>query len=122
MGEQSYKNAMEAAQTLFEVFKNYDKHFLFVISTDLSHYHTDEQARAMDNELIRIMSGMDAKKLLEESKKGNVEACGIGPIAVVLELARLFNRNRIKVLVYKNSGETSNDLERVVGYLSAAIW
>lgn len=48
--------------------------------------------------------------------------CGAGPAAVVLELARLFNRNRLKVLVYKNSGETSNDYERVVGYLSAAIW
>ncbi len=122
MGEQSYKNALEAAETLYEVFKNYDKHFLFVISTDLSHYHSDEEARSMDNELITTLSRMDAKKLLEESKEGKLEACGIGPIAVVLELARLFNRTKIKVLVYKNSGETSNDYERVVGYLSAAVW
>lgn len=75
MGEQSYKNAKEAAETLFEVFKNYDKHFLFVISTDLSHYHTDEEARVMDNELIKTLSGMDAKKLLDESKAGKIEAC-----------------------------------------------
>jgi len=122
MGEQSYKNAREAAEILYDAFKNYDKHFLFVISSDLSHYHSDREARVMDNELIKTLAVMDAKKLLEESKAGKIEACGIGPIAVVLELARLFNRNRIKVLVYKNSGETSNDFERVVGYLSAAVW
>jgi AmmeMemoRadiSam system protein B len=53
---------------------------------------------------------------------GKIEACGVGPVAVLLELARLFNRNGIKVLVYKNSGETSKDYSRVVGYLSAAVW
>ncbi len=122
MGEQSYKNALDAAETLFEVLKNYDRHYLFVISTDLSHYHSDEEARDMDNELIRVVSLMDAKKLLEESSAGKIEACGTGPLAVMLELARLFNKNGIKILVYKNSGETSRDYSRVVGYLSAAIW
>lgn len=122
MGDQSYKNVIEAAQTLYDVFKNYDRHYLFVISTDLSHYHSDDEARVMDNELIKILSQMNAKKILDEFKSGKVEACGIGPVSVLLETARLFNRNSIKVLTYKNSGETSNDYTRVVGYLAAAVW
>jgi hypothetical protein len=122
MGDQSYKNVEEAAQILFEVFKNYDKHYLFVISTDLSHYHSDEEARIMDNELIKILTKMNSKKLLDEFKAGKLEACGLGPVAVILELAHFFKRNNIKVLVYKNSGETSNDYSRVVGYLSAVLW
>ncbi len=76
----------------------------------------------MDNRLIGMLEQMNSNKLIEEAIQGSVEACGAGPICTFLELALMLKRNNIKTLVYRNSGETSGDFSRVVGYLSAAVW
>jgi hypothetical protein len=122
MGEQSYENAVAGASVIAETLKETDKSALFIISTDLSHYHSDEMARELDDRFMKILSSMNAKKLIETVNQGDVEACGAGPVAVFIEIAKKMGKNNIKNLVYKNSGETSGDYSRVVGYLSSVIW
>ena len=122
MGEQTYKNIEEGAEILYKIFKDYEKHYLFVISSDLSHYHSDNQAKILDRRFIEILENMKSKQLIEEANSGGIEACGSGPICVFLELAEKLNKNNIKTLVYKNSGDISGDYSKVVGYLSAAVW
>jgi len=122
MGEQNYKNVEAGAEILYNFLKHYEKHYLIVISSDLSHYHSGEEAKRMDEELIQIVSKMEAQQLMEEARKGRIEACGAGPISIILKLGNMLNRNHIKPLVYMNSGDTSGDYSQVVGYLSAAIW
>lgn len=122
MGEQNFKNMQEGAEVLYKILKDYDRHYLLVISSDLSHYHNDKDARKLDERFISMMQQMNTSKLIEEANLGSVEACGAGPICVFLELARMLNRNNIKTLVYKNSGDTSGDYSKVVGYLAAAVW
>jgi AmmeMemoRadiSam system protein B len=122
MGEQTLKNAEDAAEILFKILDEYDKHFIIVISTDLSHYHEDSEARKMDQEFMTLFQNMNTKRLMQEIKSSAIEACGAGPVAVLLETGRKMLRNNIKTLNYKTSGEVSGDLSRVVGYLSAVIW
>lgn len=122
MGEQTLKNAEDGAEILAGILKNYEKHTMIVISTDLSHYHTGDEAKVMDQECITLIEHLNSKRLMQEVKAGNIEACGAGPVAVLLEVGRLLYHNNIKTLVYKNSGDVSGDYSRVVGYLSAVLW
>jgi len=122
MGEQNIKFSEEGAEVLANVLKNYEKKCLIVVSTDLSHYHNSMVAEKMDQKLINIIKELNPRKLINLSESGEIEACGIGPIATMLTTAIKLNKKNIKELIYKHSGETSQDYERVVGYTSIVIW
>ena len=81
---------------------------LIVISSDLSHYESYEQAQAMDARTnARILS-------LDATLKGS-DACGCRPVNGLLHLAeqRGLTINKIDV---RNSGDTAGPKDRVVGY------
>jgi AmmeMemoRadiSam system protein B len=84
---------------------------LVVISTDLSHFYTQEKANALDTLCIEAI-----KTLSIEGFQGS-EACGmIGVQALVLSALRY--KLKPYFLDYRTSFERSKDASRVVGYTS----
>jgi MEMO1 family protein len=86
---------------------------LIVISTDLSHYHSYEEARRIDaRTLARIASY--ATDLDHE------EACGATPLNGMLRVAGTRGL-AIRQLAANNSGDTAGGKARVVGYSAFAL-
>lgn len=94
---------------------------LLVASTDLSHYYPQAQAHRLDAELLSRVEAFDPDAVLLAGDEGVGEACGIGALAAVLWAARALGANRVQVLEYATSGDTSGDYERVVGYAAAVV-
>ena len=86
---------------------------LFVISSDLSHYHSYEAARRIDRATVQAILGFDAGISHEQ-------ACGATPVAGALIAAR---RKGLapKLLDCRNSGDTAGGKDQVVGYASFAL-
>ena len=86
---------------------------LIVISSDLSHYHSYERARAIDAATVQAILAFDAGISHEQ-------ACGATPVAGMLIAAR---RKGLapELLDCRNSGDTAGDKTRVVGYASFAL-
>ncbi len=122
LGEQNPENSRRLASILAEYFKDRLERTVFIISSDLSHYYDSETAIEMDTELAANLENMDINKMEEDMKLGNVEACGIGGILTLMNLAKEFNYSKIKNLDYRNSGEVSGDYKQVVGYLSSCVY
>jgi len=81
---------------------------LVVVSSDMSHYHPYEVARACDRDTAQAILRLDPRLVPEE-------ACGAAPINGLLEAAR--RRKLAPELVdLRNSGDTAGDRSRVVGY------
>ena len=81
---------------------------LVVISSDLSHYHAYETARDLDADTAQRIEAC-AVPIPDE------QACGAYPINGLLSVAR--NRQlRVERLDLRNSGDTTGDKRRVVGY------
>jgi len=91
-----------------------DKGTLFVISSDLSHYHPYAEARALDQDSIETILNLRGPLHHEQ-------ACGATGINALLSLARRFDLTP-KLLDYRNSGDTAGDKDRVVGYASIAFF
>lgn len=94
---------------------------LLVASSDLSHYRPYDSAVKIDRVVLERIERMDADGLLDDLESGRAEACGGGPIAVAIMVAKSLNANTGKVLKYANSGDVSGDRSGVVGYVSAAF-
>jgi len=82
---------------------------LIVISSDLSHYHPDRIACAMDAQTSQAIERLDYAAI------GPADACGCRAIAGLLWLAR-HRKLRAQTLSLTNSGHTGGPRERVVGY------
>ena len=99
-------NPREVATDLVDRLEEQD---LIVVSSDLSHFHSYDQARQQDRAFL------DA--LLEGSVKGvrEGEACGRAPVMTLMEIAELKGWAP-HLLDYRNSGDTAGSRSRVVGY------
>lgn len=120
-GTQSYTDAVVLADALASLLKDRED-CLLVASTDLSHYHPYEEAKAIDGRLIDDLKRMKAIGLYEDVMKGKSEACGLMPLTAVLLTAEKLGYDKIKILKTANSGDTFGDKSRVVGYASAVIY
>lgn len=83
---------------------------LIVVSSDLSHYLSYNSSVKTDRKTIDYILKLDFDSFADKG-----DACGNAGIAVLLKLAK--ERKWKPVLVdYRNSGDTSGDKTRVVGY------
>lgn len=87
---------------------------LFVLSTDLSHYHRYEEARAIDRATLARIANFD-------TDINHEEACGATPLNGFLAAARSRGLS-IRLVGACNSGDTAGGRDRVVGYSSFALY
>jgi AmmeMemoRadiSam system protein B/AmmeMemoRadiSam system protein A len=87
---------------------------LVVISTDLSHYHSYEEARSVDAATLARIAAC-------ASDIDHDEACGATPLNGLLSFARK-RKLPLRLLAACNSGDTAGDKDRVVGYSSFALY
>ena len=95
--------------------------YLFVFSTDLSHYHPEEVARPVDERTVNALMSETAQAVDRLFQGGLVEACGRGPILTGLHLAAALDYPERRLLAHGTSGDTSGDRSRVVGYAAIAM-
>jgi MEMO1 family protein len=120
MGEQDLETCTLLAKSLIQVLSNWEN-AVILASTDLSHFHTDQQARALDGEFIRHVRELSPEALSKAVASSSCEACGAGPTITAMLAARELGANRSVILNYANSGDVTSDRRQVVGYLSAAL-
>ncbi len=95
---------------------------LLVASTDLSHFHSDAQARKLDKLVEASVARFDPEGLAAALESGRCEACGGGPVVAVMLAARELGADTAVVYRYQTSGDVSGDRSQVVGYLAAGIY
>ncbi|RME85568.1 MAG: AmmeMemoRadiSam system protein B [Caldilineae bacterium] len=100
------------AEVLAEVFRE-DPNSRLIVSSDLSHYHPYQMARALDTGFLEAVVAGD----IQEASRG--EACGKASILVLMHMARALGWQP-HLLDYRNSGDTAGDRSRVVGYAAVA--
>lgn len=97
------------------------KKALLLCSTDLSHFHEGDEARAMDGELVKQVEAFDYGGLYMELAMGQIEACGGFSLVSVMMAAKKLKANRASLLNYAHSGDVTGDNSRVVGYMAVAF-
>jgi AmmeMemoRadiSam system protein A len=89
---------------------------LVLASSDLSHYHPYKQAETIDRKTLHAIADWDYFSMSRNFQTRTWEACGGAPIVAAMIYAERMGANRAEVLRYANSGDTSGDRSRVVGY------
>lgn len=91
-----------------------ERETLFVLSTDLSHYHSYDEACAIDAATAQRIAALNGDLSHEQ-------ACGATPLNGLLQAARRRGLG-IRKLAACNSGDSAGGKGRVVGYAAFALF
>ncbi|MGH8655169.1 MAG: AmmeMemoRadiSam system protein B [Gammaproteobacteria bacterium] len=107
-----YAEPQEVAAVIESLWN--DTNTLIIVSSDLSHYHDYETARAIDSGTSKAIEDLRFEDIDPE------QACGCMPLRGLLYFARERGL-RVTSLELKNSGDTAGPRDRVVGYGAYAV-
>jgi len=80
---------------------------LIVASSDLSHFHSYEDAVTLDRRTLRAVEEYDYLSLTRNLEQRVWEACGGGPIVAAMIAAERMGGAEARLLKYANSGDAS---------------
>jgi hypothetical protein len=120
MGTQDKGSCQSLANVLADIVQ--DRDALFVASTDLSHFHTQRQARSLDQHFLDDIEAYDIEQLAADLAQGKTEACGGGPVLTVMQACAKLGADHAKILEYATSADTTGDTSNVVGYAAGVIY
>lgn len=94
---------------------------MVVVSTDMSHYIPADEASRLDHMALEEVCAVRPRELFDTVIANDISMCGFIPATVALAAAQKLGAESGRLIRYGNSGETSGDYHRVVGYASALI-
>jgi hypothetical protein len=129
LGHLSLAECRQIGEGLARAVAAEQERVLLVASTDMSHYVPADVARRLDMLAIERVLALDAEGLYEVVTQHDISMCGFIPTTVTLIAARALSTLRqdapralrAELVEYANSGDTSGDFERVVGYAGVVL-
>jgi AmmeMemoRadiSam system protein B/AmmeMemoRadiSam system protein A len=108
-----YKNIGKA---IASTIKESGKQVVMVASGDMTHYESQKSARAKDMQAIEAILRLDAEELLSRVHEINISMCGYAPASVLIFAAKELGAEKVELVKYQTSGDTTGDFSSVVGY------
>jgi len=94
---------------------------LLVVSTDMSHYESDEATRKKDRYALEAIEALDEEGLVQAVKRHRITMCGLAAVYLSLILLKALGARKASLIDYSTSAEASGDFDRVVGYAGLII-
>ena len=122
MGMQNYESSRELGTALAALIaKEPAGETLILASSDLSHYHSYDEATRLDHRSLAAFTAWDYYSMSRNFESRHWEACGGAPIVAAMIAAERLGANRAELLRYANSGDITGDHGRVVGYSAGLL-
>ncbi len=99
-----------------------DEKAIIIASTDLSHFHGYDTAVMMDRKMIDAAVRMSIEDVENYLSNREAEMCGGYPVIFAMAVARMAGANMGVLFKYANSGDVTNDRDKVVGYASIGLY
>ena len=116
VGTLDLDRAREVALTCGYFLASFSESFLVVVSTDMSHYESDQATRKKDQYALNAIENLDAEALVKAVSGHHITMCGFIPVYMLLVMKEALGIQKATLVEYTTSAEASGDYERVVGY------
>ncbi len=116
-----YETCEAAGKALAEVLSQ-EEDSLIVVSTDFSHYVSQQEAEKLDSYAIDAILNLSPEELYSRVLSYNITMCGVIPATVALIAVRLLGAEKAELVSYRTSGDVTGDYSQVVGYAGIIIY
>ncbi|MEM2223871.1 MAG: AmmeMemoRadiSam system protein B [Acidilobaceae archaeon] len=108
------------AEAILRIIKENGVDAILVATTDLNHYEPHDITVEKDMIIIKEALEPDPEGIFEVIDKYNITACGPGPMATAIYIAKITGTKPI-LLAHATSGDITGEKDWVVGYTSIKI-
>jgi len=119
--EPNLENLLKVGTEIAEVIKPISNDISIIVSSDMSHFISHNQALKQDRLAIDAILDLDPEKLYRVVRQNNITMCGVFPMTVGLKIAKDLGAREAELIEYTTSGEVSGDMSYVVGYAGILI-
>jgi AmmeMemoRadiSam system protein B len=112
---------IETARTVGKAIAQANDNLVIIASSDFTHYEPHSVAMEKDNSVIDAIVALDEDELYKRCENLDCTMCGYGPVAAAIVAAKEMKAQKVSLLKYATSGDTSGDFSRVVGYSAIVI-
>ncbi|MDD5558502.1 AmmeMemoRadiSam system protein B [Candidatus Methylomirabilis sp.] len=116
-----YAVCQDVGLAVAEAVARSDRSVLIVASTDMSHYISQDQAKAKDQLAIEAILACDPERLHRVVRREEITMCGFHPTTAMLIAARELGATSAELVGYATSADVTKDDSRVVGYAGLIV-
>lgn len=111
----------KVGNSLAQTIEQYKKSVLIVVSSDLTHYESEQQVKLKDQRVIEAILALDPKEMINRVNTEHISMCGYAPMATALFACKKLKAKTARLIDYKTSGDVTEDTSNVVGYAGIII-
>ncbi|MBU0482282.1 MAG: AmmeMemoRadiSam system protein B [Proteobacteria bacterium] len=115
------ETCLQIGKEIASAIKEYGKSVLILASTDMTHYESRSSATRKDKYALDRILSLDPEGLYDSVMRMKISMCGIIPTTIALSAALDLGATNAELVRYTDSGETSGNENRVVGYAGFII-
>jgi AmmeMemoRadiSam system protein B len=121
VSEASPANLRKAGEAIAEIVKEHSEPVSMVVSSDMSHFISADQAKKFDSMALEAIIRMDPNDLYSIVSSNQISMCGVLPMTMAMFAAKKLGATSGRLIEYTNSGKATGDYERVVAYAGVII-
>jgi len=117
----SLDSLRQVGQAIGQTLKMFDRPVSIVVSSDMSHYISHDEAKKKDSQALEAVVTLDPAALFNTVRGNNISMCGVLPMTTGLYAALEMGATKGELVAYATSGEVSGDFDQVVGYAGVLV-
>lgn len=118
----SINSAQSLAVAIYKALKSELNETLIVISTDLSHYHSIDEAVKKDRTTINTIASLNTDQFISMYQKQEIQACGSAAILTAMFLSNFYMLSFEEIAYSNSAAAILGNKNSVVGYVSAMCY
>ena len=118
----SFPACQEVGRAVVKGIQGYGGDVLIVASTDMTHYESQDSAKAKDQLAIDRILELDSSGLYDTVARHRISMCGVIPTTITLDACKALGAGSAELVRYATSGDVTGDYGQVVGYAGFIVY
>ena len=119
--DDKYASLERLGKDIASAIRSVGKEVLIVVSSDMTHYESQDSASRKDRMAIDEIQRLDPKGLARVTSEQAITMCGVNPTIVMLCAAKELGATEARLIKYATSGDVTGDYDQVVGYAGIVV-
>lgn len=111
----------DVGRCIAEAIRNLDEPVTIVVSSDMSHFVSQEEAREQDTSALEQALKLSPEALYATVRDRGISMCGVLPMTLGLFIVRELGASHARLVAYGTSGNVTGDMDNVVGYAGVIV-
>ncbi|MBN2076389.1 MAG: AmmeMemoRadiSam system protein B [Dehalococcoidales bacterium] len=121
LGYANVKDYKDIGKGIAAALKKTGREAVIMVSSDMNHYEPQDVTKDKDSLAIEAMIDLDEDELISRVRENNITMCGVAPAMSMITAVKELGASPGELVMYRTSGDTTGDVDSVVGYAGVII-